>query len=292
MVVAAPLVVQRGPAGALVIETPTNVQPGEDDLELLALFSSQAAVAIRNTHELQRLRTGALAALGRMAMQVAHELRNPLAGLRLYARHLEQRLQKASDRDGETLAKKITATIDHLATVVSEITAVGKPAALNRAPTALAALLDDCLTLARARVTEPTLQVARHYDAACPEALVDARQLRKAFLNFMINGLEALAPGGSLTVGLACAPARGTLTITFVDTGCGMTEETLSRVFDFFFTTKPEGTGLGMAIARGVIESHGGTVALASTPGEGTRVTVTLPVEAPSAHESEVEVRA
>ena len=78
----------------------------------------------------------------------------------------------------------------------------------------------------------------------------------------------------------------------WVDTGCGMTEETLSRVFDFFFTTKPEGTGLGMAIARGVIESHGGTVALASTPGEGTRVTVTLPVEAPSAHESEVEVRA
>ena len=292
MVVAAPLVVQRGPAGALVIETPTNVQPGEDDLELLALFSSQAAVAIRNTHELQRLRTGALAALGRMSMQVAHELRNPLAGLRLYARHLEQRLQKAEDADGETLARKITATIDHLATVVSEITAVGKAPVLHRAPTSLPALLDDCITLARARVSEPSLQVVRRYDAACPDAAVDARQLRKAFLNFIINGLEALAPGGSLTIGLSCARASRTLTVSFQDTGCGMTEDTISRVFDFFFTTKPEGTGLGMAIARAVIESHGGTVALASTPGEGTRVTVTLPVEAPSAHDSEVEVRA
>src|SRR5215813_677687 len=98
-IVAAPLLVHRGPAGALVIETPARVEPTEDDLELLALFSSQAAVAIRNTHELERLRSGALAALGRMATQVAHELKNPLAGLRLYARHLEQRLAK-SDSEG------------------------------------------------------------------------------------------------------------------------------------------------------------------------------------------------
>lgn len=291
MVVAAPLVVQRGPAGALVVETPTNVQPGEDDLELLALFSSQAAVAIRNTHELQRLRTGALAALGRMAMQVAHELRNPLAGLRLYARHLEQRLQKTADGDGEALARKITATIDHLAGVVSEITTVGKTPALNRTPTPLAALLDDCISFARARVTEPSLTVVRRYDPACPDAVVDARQLRKAFLNFIINGLESLGPDGSLTVGIAWAEALNTLTVTFEDTGCGMSEETLSRVFDFFFTTKPEGTGLGMAIARTVIESHGGTVALTSAPGEGTRVTVTLPAEVPSVHDAEAEVR-
>src|SRR5207237_6545747 len=119
-IVAAPLLVQRGPAGALVIETPSRVEPTEDDLELLALFSSQAAVAIRNTHELERLRSGALAALGRMATQVAHELKNPLAGLRLYARHLEQRLGKNGDRDGAALAQKISGTVDDLAAVVTE----------------------------------------------------------------------------------------------------------------------------------------------------------------------------
>jgi DNA-binding response OmpR family regulator len=81
-IVAAPLLVHRGPAGALVIETPSRVEPTDDDLELLALFSSQAAVAIRNTHELERLRSGALAALGRMATQVAHELKNPLTPIR------------------------------------------------------------------------------------------------------------------------------------------------------------------------------------------------------------------
>ena len=134
-IVAAPLVVQRGPAGALVIETAAGIEPTEDDLELLALFSSQAAVAMRNTHELERLRTGALAALGRMATQVAHELKNPLAGLRLYARHLEQRLTRNGDGEGSELAQKITSTVDHLAAVVQEITAFGRPPELHRVPT-------------------------------------------------------------------------------------------------------------------------------------------------------------
>src|SRR5262249_24129131 len=134
-IVAAPLLVHRGPAGALVIETPGRAEPPGDDLELLAPFWWQAAVAIRNTHELERLRSGALAALGRMATQVAHELKNPLAGLRLYARHLEQRLAK-SDSEGAVLAQKISGTVDHLAAVVSEITAFGRPPELHPAPVA------------------------------------------------------------------------------------------------------------------------------------------------------------
>jgi signal transduction histidine kinase len=279
VIVAAPLVSPRGPSGALVIETPPRVEPGEDDLELLALFSSQAAVAIRNSHELERLRSGALAALGRMAMQVAHELRNPLAGLRLYARHLEQRLARAADGEGEELARKITATIDHLAGVVSEITAVGKAPELHRAPTALGPLLDECIALARARVATPSLEVLRRYDPACPEVWADARQLRKACLNVILNGLESLAPGGRLTVATAHAAQAKTVTLTIEDTGCGMSEETLARAFDFFFTTKPEGTGLGMAIARAVVDAHGGDLSVRSAPGEGTRVRVTLPAE-------------
>src|SRR3989442_105563 len=148
-IVAAPLLVQRGPAGALVIETPSRVEPTDDDLELLALFSSQAAVAIRNTHELERLRSGALPALGRMATQVAHELKNPLAGLRLYARHLDQRLSRAGDTEGRELAGKIAAGVEHLADVVAEITAFGRPPELHRAPTNVHAVLDECLELSR-----------------------------------------------------------------------------------------------------------------------------------------------
>src|SRR5207247_10413148 len=191
VIVAAPLVVQRGPVGALVIETPGRVEPTEDDLELLALFSSQAAIAIRNTHELERLRSGALAALGRMATQVAHEIKNPLAGLRLYARHLEQRLSRAGDTEGQELASKIAAGVEHLADVVAEITAFGRPPELHRAPTNVHTLLDECLELAAARFDTTALEVVRGWDPTCPEALMlAARELRQAFPNLIVNAFE------------------------------------------------------------------------------------------------------
>jgi signal transduction histidine kinase len=278
VLVAAPLVVQRGPAGALVIEAPARVEPTDDDLELLALFSAQAAVAIRNTHELSRLRSGALAALGRMATQVAHELKNPLAGLRLYARHLEQRLDAGGDGDAAGLARKITSTVDHLAAVVSEITAFGRPPELHRARTPLCALLDECLTFARARCTTEDVEIERDYDAACPDVHVDPRELRKALLNLLLNGLEALPPQGRLSVRTTYDAAEETVTLVIEDTGSGMTEEVQARAFDLFFTTKPEGTGLGMAITRSVIDLHGGTLDVQSAPGRGTRVQVRLPV--------------
>ncbi|OLC12068.1 MAG: hypothetical protein AUH29_17410 [Candidatus Rokubacteria bacterium 13_1_40CM_69_27] len=291
VIVAAPLVVQRGPVGALVIETPARVEPTEDDLELLALFSSQAAIAIRNTHELERLRSGALAALGRMATQVAHELKNPLAGLRLYARHLEQRLEKGRDVESADLARKVTSTVDHLTAVVSEITAFGRPPELHRAPTSLAALLDECMALARARCPSEGIEIVRSYDPACPEAQVDARELRKAFLNLILNGLEALNDRGRLTVGVLYTAEAQTITVAIDDTGPGMGDETLARVFDLFFTTKPDGTGLGMAIARSVIDLHGGELTIQSSPGHGTRVRIRIPVGGPAARPEAEEAR-
>jgi signal transduction histidine kinase len=237
-------------------------------------------VAIRNTHELERLRSGALAALGRMATQVAHELKNPLAGLRLYARHLEQRLAKTGDGDGAALAQKISGTVDHLAAVVSEITAFGRPPELHRAPVALHALLDECVSFAQARITTEGIEIFRIYDpTAPPQAMLDARELRKAFLNLILNGLESLAPGGRLTVTTAWAADTKALTVTIEDTGGGMPDETLSRIFDLFFTTKPQGTGLGMAIARSVIDLHGGELSVHSVVGQGTRVVARLTIE-------------
>jgi signal transduction histidine kinase len=282
-IVAAPLVVQKGPTGALVIETARAIEPTDDDLELLALFSSQAAVAVRTTHELEGLRSGALAALGRMATQVAHELKNPLAGLRLYARHLEGRLDKTGDAEGVGLAQKITSTVDHLAAVVQEITAFGRPPELHRVPTSVHALLDECLSFAQAKCETPGVEVVRAYDAACPDAMVDVRELRKALLNLVLNGLEALAPNGRLTVTTGYSAETRAVTIVIEDTGCGMSDETLSRIFDLFFTTKPQGTGLGMALVRSVVDLHGGELTVHSVLNKGTRVTVRLPVEPPPA---------
>jgi signal transduction histidine kinase len=107
----------------------------------------------------------------------------------------------------------------------------------------------------------------------------------------MLNGLEALNGRGRLNLGLTYAAENQTITVGIDDTGPGMPEEVLARAFDLFFTTKPEGTGLGMAIARSVIELHGGELTIQSSPGHGTRVRIRLPVGAPPARGGAGEVR-
>ena len=256
------------------------MEPTPDDLDRLALFSSQAAVALKNTRELARLRSGALAALGRMAAQVAHELRNPLGGIKLFADYLEQRLGAADDAEGVDVARRISREVDHMAELVREITQFGRPTALRRAPTSLNGLVESCLDLAQARATGKKVSVTLELDASLPPAMLDPRELRKVFLNLISNALEAMEDGGTLTLRTR-AGERGLLETMVEDTGCGMSDETHARAFDLFFTTKDTGTGLGMAIARTVIEQHGGRIEIRSQIGRGTQVRVLLPVEAP-----------
>ena len=267
--------------GALVVECPERVSPTPEDLELLALFSFQAAVALKNAHELSQLRSGALAALGRMAAQVAHELKNPLGGLKLYARHLEKRLSAVPDPELGELAQKIGRAIDHLSDLVTEITAFGRPSELKREPVKVAQLLDECLSLAQDRLAGRRIGVERQYSADVPIAALDSRELRKVFMNLLLNGLEAMGDEGTLTVAVAHRGEEEMIQVTIEDTGCGMSDETLSRAFDLFFTTKPHGTGLGMAIAKSVVDLHGGQMQIESRIGQGTRVRVLLPVRQP-----------
>jgi len=237
-------------------------------------------VALKSTRELERLRSGALAALGRMAAQVAHELRNPLGGLKLFADYLEQRLGVAKDTEGVEVARRISREVDHMAELVREITQFGRPTTLRRVPTSLNGLVESCLDLAQARAQGRKVRVTLDLDAALPAAMLDARELRKVFLNLISNALEAMDDEGSLTLRTR-AVERGFLETTVEDTGCGMSDETRARAFDLFFTTKDTGTGLGMAIARSVIEQHSGRIEIRSQVGRGTQVRVLLPVEAP-----------
>lgn len=274
----APLFVGGAAAGALVVEM--LVEPTADDLDLLAIFSLQAAVALKNTREQERLRSGALAALGRMAAQAAHDLRNPLGGLKLFAEYLEHRLGKAGDTEGADVARKINREVDHMTDVVREIAQIGRPRTLRRVPTNVNGLLESCLAFAQARVAGEKIRVVFELDPALPQAALDPREIRKAFLNLIVNAFEAMETGGTLTLRTRRAE-QGFIEALVEDSGCGMSEETRARVLDFFFTTKDRGTGLGIAIARAVVEQHGGRMDIRSQLGRGTQARVLLPLGAP-----------
>jgi signal transduction histidine kinase len=274
-ILAAPLLVDGRSEGALVAGNPSYVVPTEDDLVLLAIFASHAAVALKNAHEQSRLRGGALAALGRVATQVAHELNNPLGGLRLYAHLIGERFRKLSDEQGVELAQKVDRAVDHLAELATDITAYGRPPEIQREPVALNALVEECVALTQDRIAQHGIQLVLDLDQRIGTPPVDARELRKAILNLLVNAVDAMEHGGTLTV--RTQTGEGTIVLAVEDTGCGMDAETRARMFDLFFTTKPNGTGLGMAITRSVIDRHGGSLELDSAPGHGTRVRVTLP---------------
>jgi len=275
-VLAAPLLVDGTAQGALAVESPGPVVATHDDEALLALFASQAAVALKTAGDLARLRSGALAALGRVAAEVAHEINNPLGGMRLWASVLGRRAEKMGDAEGAEMATKLEHAVDRLAELVQDITTFARPAGLRREPVGVNALVEETLALVQDRVAARGIRVASRLDAAVGERSLDARQLSRALLNLVVNAIDAMADGGTLTLRTE-RTADGAIAIAVEDTGCGMDRDTAARAFDLFFTTKAEGTGLGMAIARAAVERHGGRLEVDSAPGRGTQIRIVLP---------------
>jgi signal transduction histidine kinase len=276
VVLAAPLLVEGRPRGVLTAETTQTVVPTSDDLSLLALFASHAAIALRSSHDLERARSGALAALGRVAAQVAHEINNPLGGLKVYAILVGKRLATHGDRHGVDLASKIGQAVDRLAALVSDITAYGRPAELHLEPTDPDELMQECLALVQDKVTERRIEVMCELDGGLGLLMLDPREIHKALMNVLVNALEAMEPGGTLGVSTVREPDDH-VRIRISDTGCGMDVPTLGRTYDLFFTTKSGGTGLGMAIVRSAIERHGGRVEIHTIQGRGTTVELVIP---------------
>ena len=280
MVLAAPLRVEGRVRGVLTAETTQSIVPTTDDLALLALFASHAAIAYRGSHDLERARSGALAALGRVAAQVAHEINNPLGGLKIYAMLVGKRLSTHGDRHGVDLAGKIGQAVDRLAALVSDITAYGRPADLHREPTDPDELVQECLALVQDKVQERQIEVSYELDGGLGLLSLDAREIHKALMNLLVNAVEAMEPGGRL--GVRTSREDDGVRIRVSDTGCGMDTPTLGRAYDLFFTTKPGGTGLGMAIVRSAVERHGGRIEIDTAPGRGTTVELVIPASGPT----------
>lgn len=215
-----------------------------------------------------------IAALGQMAAQVAHEVKNPLAGLKLYALHLKS---KAADKlaDGELmLLDKIVSGIENLSGTADQILNFARPLNLTFRPADLNALVRDAVQLLEPQISAARVEVS--LDLNAPAVTLDEASFRAALVNLLLNAVHAMSnAGGRLNV--AAREEGGDVRLCVEDTGCGMSAEQVARVFEPFYTTKSRGLGLGMPYARKIIEQHAGTIRVESRPGEGTRIQVRLP---------------
>ncbi len=281
----------------MVVMIETAEEPAvisQRERELAAIISSYNEVTerLKDAHErlgsevsrlreelrrknVQLRRRDRLAALGEMAAGLAHEVRNPLGGIALYASMLERELPEASSARGA--ASKISLGVRTLERLVSDILDFAQERPLQRHACRLANLLPalDASVEPWARQYQSDV-VIEPKAGECP-VYCDPERLGQALLNLVMNAVQAAGPQGKAW--LAARPKSDGAEIEVSDTGPGIPKEDLDRIFNPFFTTKAQGTGLGLAIVHQIVEAHGGTIRAGNRPEGGARFLIWLPGE-------------
>lgn len=228
----------------------------------------------RQAMEDQLRRTERLAALGRLAGGLAHELRNPLGITRAAAQMLQQELN-GDGKPGE-YTRVIQSEIDRVDRLVEQLLAYARPRPLQRAVVDVAALVEETSGLARVYAKQQGVKLTTQVADDSFAITGDSDLLHQAVVNVLLNGIQATPPGG--TVCLTAQMAQTTVVLTICDTGQGIGPDILPHIFDPFFTTRDDGTGLGLSIVQQIVHDHGGTIDVQSEPGQGTQVVLRLPM--------------
>jgi two-component system, NtrC family, sensor histidine kinase HydH len=223
-------------------------------------------------------RSQRLAAVGRLAAGVAHEIRNPLSSIKGFATYFQERYRENA-HDGQVAAIMIQ-EVDRLNRVVSQLLEFSRPVGLLPRPVRLGQLIADSLKLIGGQAQAGGIAI-QFEDCTGEQAFrLDPDRLSQILLNVFLNALEAMPAGGNLTVTANQSTDGHKLEISVADTGSGIAPEDLNKVFEPYFTTKPSGTGLGLAIARNIVEAMEGEIRVTSHRGAGTTFTLRLPLEA------------
>ncbi len=215
------------------------------------------------------------AVTGRIARTMAHEVRNPLTNINLAVEQLHSDFEKVEG--AQMFFDMINRNSERINKLVSDLLNSTRMTELNRKLVSPNELLDVCLADARDRIMLEHINVIKNYDSEVGNISVDEEKVKIAFLNLIVNAIEAMHDGGTLT--LATRVEKKKCIITISDTGKGLSKELLGRLFEPFFTTKPKGNGLGLANTQNIIISHNGVIKVESEVGVGTTFTISFDVE-------------
>ena len=221
-----------------------------------------------------------LASLGRLASGVAHEINSPLTGILTFSHLLMRKL-----KDNPELQKELELIVretTRVSTIVRGLLDFARESKPQKRPCNINELILHTLSLVERQSVFQNIRIAKNLDPQVPILLLDANQIQQVFMNILLNAADAMATGGSLTISSSHVPGDSFVRVNFSDTGCGIPEENLNRIFDPFFSTKADkkGTGLGLAVSYGIIERHYGRIEVQSEVGRGTTFTIHLPLEA------------
>jgi len=218
-----------------------------------------------------------LAMVGQVAARVAHEINNPLASLSLDLERLRDRL-KPNGQPAQAYQRMLD-VIERISSTVEGLLDLSKYRVLEKRTVDIHTILDESISMMEQRFRTEGKKIVRKYGRSLPHVPVDSDQIRQVFTNLIVNALEALHTGGSLTISTKSFSPRRQVHIVFKDEGVGISARIRPRIFEPFFSTKSHGVGLGLAISQGIVMGHGGSIEVESRLRKGAVFTVVLPVD-------------
>lgn len=228
--------------------------------------------------ELQQERNKRLIAMGEMAAQIVHEIRNPLCSIELFTTMLEKEVQTEK---GKELSKGISAGIRTLNNILTNMLLFARPGRTNLRPVMSSEIIRGVLQMLGPILNSNRVKI--HCSEEDHLFMADRELLIQAILNIMINAIQAMPDGGDIFINIY--ENNGFKNLSIKDTGRGIEQEIIDRIFDPFFTTKENGTGLGLAITAKIIQAHGGLIRVESAPGRGSEFVISIPSLYPSEKE-------
>jgi signal transduction histidine kinase len=229
----------------------------------------------------QLMQAEKIASLGRLSAGVAHEINNPLAGILIYAELLERQLE-TGDFNREYLTEIISQTL-RCQQIVTRLLEFSRQSLGQKTDFDVNKIILRCIDLISHQAIFHNIEINTELDTKLPQILGDPGQLQQVVTNLLLNAADAMQGHGIIKVTTRPTPLHDGIIVTLADTGCGIPPDIQDKVFEPFFTTKApgKGTGLGLSIVYSVIQRHGGTIEIDSTPGGGTTFTIKLPLETP-----------
>lgn len=264
-----------------------------EDLELLSTLANQAAIAIENARLYENLkqsqdtlrRADRLSSLGLLTAGLAHEIRNPLVAIRTFTQLLPERYNDAEFREGfQGLALK---EVDRICGLINDLLSFARPSKPNVSPEAINDVVENITRILETQAKEKNVAIFREFSENLPKVWIDREQMKQVFMNLILNAIQAMQEGGSLSIATRSVARTGAdpvgefVQVEVRDTGVGIPEDNLQHIFDPFFTSKDEGSGLGLAVSHQIVQEHGGFVTVESTIGKGTAFFVHVPVAKP-----------
>jgi hypothetical protein len=228
-----------------------------------------------------------LAAFGELAAGLAHEVRNPLSGMRGALEVIDQKTPSGSPQ--KEIFQEILVQIDKLISIIQDFLSYARPKPLNFREASPNVFMENAVRLAKTQLRgkDIVFHLLRVEDGV--RVPLDADRMQEVLLNLLVNSIAAIPQNGNIHISLGTNPPAGTLDITVADDGAGIKESNLDQVFHPFFSTKKEGTGLGLSISKKIVDAHGGTIDVRSREGEGTTFTIRLPLSRPGNHHGSQE---